>query len=444
MNFLARSLAYLAVKAAAISSKPFSAMNHDMVRMVFGAPTAAGVTVDDESMMRVGAAWACRRILSETIGSIPWAIYKRTGDRNAERDDDHPLSAVLINSPNAEQTDVEFREALSMGLTGRGNSYTHIDRTGKRIASLMPISPKKVQTLRKGPGVHSSESSIADGDIFHRIDDRGRYVDLPQEKVWHVKGFGEGTLVGLSPIGAAKEALGGALAMERFANSFFAQGGKPAGIVTIPNFLKPDQRPIARENLQQMMGGLGNAHKFALFEGGMKPEPWGDMPFDEMEFIAGRKFSIQEVCRFYRIPPHMVADLDKATFSNIEHLSQEFVMFTLMPYFTRIEASAKKWLFSPEDRSKYFLRFNYEGLLRADSAGRAAFYASALQNGWLNRNEVRGLENRNRSDAEGMDDYTIQSNMAFVDQLTDMVAAKLTQQQRGLGAPPQQAQPPSA
>jgi HK97 family phage portal protein len=247
-------------------------------------------------------------------------------------------------------------------------------------------------------------------------------IDLPREKVWHVKGFGNG-IEGLSPLGAARESAGFALAMQEFGSRFFSQGGMPAGIVSIPGQLNKTQREEARENLQRVLAGLGNAHKFALFEQGMKPEAWGNTPLKDMEFMMLMQFSVPEICRFFRVPPHMVADLSRATFSNIEHLSQEFVMFTLMPYFTRIEASVSRWLMRPRERGKLFLRFNFEGLLRADSKGRAEFYASALQNGWMNRNEVRGKEKFNR--VEGLDGYTVQTNMAPVDKLEGLADAQI-------------------
>jgi len=223
-------------------------------------------------------------------------------------------------------------------------------------------------------------------------------------------------LVGLSPLGAAREALGFAIATDEFGARFFSQGAMPSGVVTLDKFLTPDQRVIARDNLNQLMSGLGNAHKFALFEGGMKPEPWANMPLEDMQFVALRKFSLQEICRFYRIPPHMVADLDRATFSNIEHMSQEFVTYTMMPYFTRYEASVRRWLMSAADRERgLYLRFNFEGLLRADSTARAAFLSSMLQNGIMTRNEARAKENLNQSDEEGMDDFTIQANMMSIE-----------------------------
>lgn len=369
----------------------------------------------EEASLRISAAWACMRIIAESIGALPWAIYERDAEGNAQRADDHELADILLRSPNADMTNVEFREALALNLAQHGNSYSFIERTerSQRILALYPLRSRDVRPMRKTGG--NTQLQIPEGTVFFRVSDRGKPEDLPREKVWHVKGFGNDGLVGLSPLGAAREAMGGALAAEEFSNIFFAQGGLPAGTVSYPGWLTKEQRELAREALQRLVGGLGAAHRFALFEGGTKPEPWQGMNMEDMQFLALRKFSVLEICRFFRMPPHMVADLDRATFSNVEHLSQDFVAQTLLPYLTRIEASVGKWLFSSRDRGSHFLRFNFEGLLRADSAGRAAFYASALQNGYMTRNEVRAKENLNRVD--GLDEFTCQTNLAPVEDI---------------------------
>lgn len=402
---------------AAYSGTAFGAANGAAIQAAFGGSTSsAGRHVNAETAMTLSAVWSCMRILSETIGSLPWSLYRRGARDDAEKATDHPLNEVLTVSPNVDMTSAEYREALVLSLCRAGNAYSFIEGGGLRgnVSSLYPLTAADVQMKRK----QGSNTSLAipERTVFYTFNDRGRYEDYPREKVWHVKGFGEG-LVGLSPLSYAREAIGFALATDEFGSRFFAQGGKPSGIVTIPNFLTKDQRDIARENLQQMLGGVTNAHKFALFEGGMKPEPWGDMPLDDMQFLLLRKFSVQEICRIYRVPPHMVADLEKATFSNIEHQSQEFVQYTLMPYFTRIEASVAKWLLKPEDRKTHFLRFNADGLLRGDSAARGELYSKALTNGWMNRNEVRAKENMNRVELTEMDEYTVQVAMVGIEDM---------------------------
>jgi HK97 family phage portal protein len=406
-------------------------MDHDLMKKVSrgGDVATSGKVVTDESAMGVSAAWACRRILSETIGAIPWGMYKKDAKGNSEPAHDHPLHEVLTASPNSEQTPVEFKEMKVMGLTGTGNAYSYIDRLGGRVASLTPFETR-VKPMRKGPGVQS-KLALRDGEVFFRVfTGASGHEDLPRDKVWQVKGFGNSRLEGLSPIGAAREAMGAAMAAEEFANRFFLQGGFPAGIVTIPNILKDDQREVARENLRQMVTGLGKSHSFALFENGMKPEPWEPMNLEDMQFIMVRKFSVLEVCRFFRVPPHMVAELEKgASYASIEQMSQDFVMFTLLPYFTRFEAACTKWLLTPKDRAQgYYLRFNFEGLLRADSKSRAEFLSTMVNNGMMSRNEARAKENLNRVADKNMDAYTVQTAMIPIE--------KLGEQQKPAPLPP--------
>ena len=377
--------------------------------------TSSGKTVTEDSASKTSAVWACRKIIAEALGMLPWSMFVKDSKGNAEKADDHPLQDVLVYSPNRDQTSVEFRESMAMGLTGDGNAYSVIERMGKRVTSLTPIF--NVTPMRKR-GSNTNEPSIRDGDVFFRFSDRGQQTDLPRERVWQVKGVGPDLLRGLPPILAAREAIGGAMAMEEFANRLFAQGALPAGTVTFPGWLTPAQKIEAQEALTRMVGGLGNAHQVALFQGGMKPEPWGSVNLEELQLIVARRYSVLEICRYYNVPPHMVAELEKgASYASIEQMSMEFLMRTLMPYFTRIEGSVWKWLIPAEDRRKFFLRFNYEGLLRADSKGRAEMYASAVQNGWMSRNEVRGKENLNH--VEGLDGFTAQTNLASVERIVE-------------------------
>lgn len=434
-NFLVKALSFLALKAAGVSSASYRASDAEFVRW-FGNVSKSGRAVTEDAAMGLSAVWSCIRILSETLGALPWALYKRDKSGNAAKTEDHPLHDVLIRSPNEDMTSTEFRESMVLNLCQRGNAYARIQRSGGEIMSLYPLRASRVRP-RRGKSGEVYYEVLEDGGVTRRVE---------RSDIWHVKGFGADGLEGLSPLAAARETMGFALATEDYGSAFFAQGGAPAGVVSIPQTLVADQAELAREKLNRLLGGLGNAHRFALLDGGMKLEPWGGMPLEDMQFILLRRFSVQEICRFYRVPPHMVADLERATFSNIEHMSQEFVQFTLMPYFTRFEASAAKWLLSAEDVAKgYFLRFNFEGLLRADSAGRATLYSQALQNGWMSRNEVRAKENLNN--VEGLDVYTVQTNLAPVGAIEDMADAQIAATRRpaaAIAAPVPDAMPAAA
>ena len=377
------------------------------------SPSASGKAVNESSVRGIAAAWACQRILAESIGMIPWAMFRKDSLGNADKADDHWLQDVLVGSPNRDQTTVEFRESLVLGLCNNGNAYSVVERNGRRVTSLTPLASSRVDPMRKRGS--NTKLNLRDGEKFFRVNDRGMPEDFPSDKIWHVHGFGSDTLKGLSPIGA--------LAMEEFANRFFSQGGMPSGTVTFPGWLTPAQKIEAQEALNKMVGGLGNAHQVALFQGGMKPEPWNTMNLEEMQFLLARKFSVLEICRFYLVPPHRVAELEKgASYASIEQMSQEFVQYTLYPYFTRFEASVQKWLLPVEERQRFFLRFNFEGLLRAATKERYEAHASAVQNGWKSRNEVRMLENMNRVD--GLDGFTAQTNLASVEKIVEGAVGK--------------------
>lgn len=382
-------------------------------RLLASARSVTGKVVDDESAMRVTTVWACNKVLAESVAMLPWAIYERLEGGNARKLDDHPLADVLVDSPNADMTAQELLEAGQLNLGLHGNAYHLVERAGGRVTSLYPLPATDVVPQR------NQET----GEISYRWNDRGRWETLPRERVWHVKGFGGNGLVGLSPLGAAREAFGLAMAAEEFQARFFGQGGRPSAVVKVPTWLDEDQRTIARENLQKLLGGLDNAFKFHLLEGGMELEPWGQA-LDDLQFAELRQLQVREICRIYRVPPHMVADLAQATFNNMEQLSLEFVTYTLMPWLTRWERSAARWLLAPEERRRLFVRFNFEALLRADSAGRAELYSKAVQNGWMTRNEVRAKENMNS--AAGLDEFTVQVNLSPIEQLAAAIAARPT------------------
>ena len=416
-NLLYRAMDFFGSRKTATASRTFTPVDAELSRILSSGATSSGKAVNEQTALSLATAWSCMRIITEAIGCLPWGIYQKDASGNAV-EKDHPLSAVLMGSPNQDQTPVEFKESIALALCGAGNAYNLKSALGNEVVSLMPVQSSAMSVFRKRGS--NTTLAVPDGTAVFRMKQEGGVTkDYTRADIWQIKGFGGNPLVGLSPVGVVREAVGFALAAEDFGARFFSQGGRPGGIVSVAGWLNDNQRSIARENLQQAMAGLDNAHRFLLFEGGMKPEPWGDLSLEDMAYIAVRKFSVNEMCRIWRVPPHMVAELQGgASFASVEQLSQEFVMFTLLPYLTRIESSVKRWLFNEQDRQRWFLRFRYEGLLRADSAARANFYASALQNGYMTRNEVRALENLNRVD--GLDEYTAQLNLAPVEMLGEL------------------------
>jgi HK97 family phage portal protein len=404
---------WTARKSAAYAGVELSLSNPKGWSGLLGNSTYAGKTVNDETAMQISVVWACIKILSESVGALPLGIFEKEKNGNAHQVD-HPLSEILIDAPNADMTSQEFREAKQTNLGLRGNGYSLKElRPNGNVASLYPIPAQNCVP----------EKDRETGLIFYKFLDRGKWETLPREKIWHIKGFGSTGLMGYSPIAMARQAMGLSLATEEFGSRFFSQGAKPSGLVKIPTWLKEDQRAIARENIAKFWQGLENAQKLVLLEGGMDYESVS-MPLEDAQFLQTRRFQLHEICRIYRVPPHMVADLERATFSNIEQMSLEFVQFTLLPWLTRWERSAERWLLKPEERGRFFIRLNFEGMLRADSQARADYLTKLVANGLMSRNEARAKENMNGVQGDGMDAYTVQSNMIGVDEL-DAIAKSM-------------------
>jgi HK97 family phage portal protein len=415
MSWMQRAALWLGQKATAYGSVSVDTTSPKMAHFVGGQPTITGKVINDDTMMRITTAYACVRIIAETIGCVTLDIFERKENGNAEKVKDHDLGEILINGPNSEMTGMVYRECMGTNLAARGNAYSLIERRSKgQVSSLFPFPASRV-SVRK--------DSTTGWEVKYGVDDRGKTEWYPSEKIWHWKGFGYNGLMGLSPLQSAREALGLAIAGEEAEARLFANGLSASAILSIPQFLKPEQRKQADEILAGMHAGLTNFGKPYLLEGGMKVEDGIFAPRDA-QFLELRRFQISELCRLWRISPHMIADLERATNNNIEQLSLEFAMYTMLPYYRRIEEEARQ-LFIPGDKRKYFVRFNYESLLRADSAARAALYNIMLQNGVLTRNEVRALENRNSEKTKGMDDFTVQLNMVPIDKLEEAQKAKV-------------------
>jgi HK97 family phage portal protein len=405
----------------------FSPTDQATIERLFGRSTYTGRAVTDDYAMAVSTVWRCVQLISQTVGSLPWAVFERLGPESAREVDDHWLADILVHSPNADMDRLQFREAKTANLAFRGNTYSLKEfRNDGTVSSLYPMPSKEVTPKR----------DRETGEMRYVFSDRGKPVEYPREKVFHVRLFGFDGLVGLSPLGNSRHAIALAAAAEEFGSRFFANGARISGTVTIPDWLEDEQREKAKKNLEENWSGLENAHRLRLLEGGMKYEQASATP-GEAQHNELRLFQIRDICRFFGVPPHLVFDLEHGSYNNVETLASEWVMFGLLPYLVRFELAAVKQLLRPAERRKFFVRFNFEGLLRANSQERAQFYNIMLQNGVFTRNQVRQKENLNRADAPGMDDYTVQSNMALIQFLEAMVkAGAASGRGDGAGAPP--------
>ena len=373
----------------------------------FFGGTTSGKAVTERSAMQMTAVYSCVRILAEAIAGLPLHLYRYTPDGSKVKAVDHPLYLLLHDEPNPEMSSFVFRETLMTHLLLWGNAYAQIIRNGKgEVVALYPLMPNRMSVDRDAHGQLYYTYTRASDEAKTMT---GTTVLLPPSDVLHIPGLGFDGLVGYSPIAMAKNAIGLAIATEEYGAKFFANGAAPSGVLEHPGTIKDPSR--VREAWMSQFGGSANSGKVAVLEEGMKYTPISISP-EQAQFLETRKFQINEIARIFRVPPHMVGDLEKSSFSNIEQQSLEFVKYTLDPWVIRWEQSIQRALLRPEEKKRYFAKFNVEGLLRGDYQSRMNGYAVARQNGWMSANDIRELENLDRIPAEaGGDLYLVNGNM---------------------------------
>ena len=386
--------------------KPTNSTAGGAYRFLFGGSTS-GKSVTERSSMQMTAVYSCVRILAEAVAGLPLHLYKYNESGGKERAAENQLYFLLHDEPNPEMTSFVFRETLMTHLLLWGNAYAQLIRNGKgEVIALYPLMPNRMTVDRDNKGRlyyqywrGKDEAKLS----------RDNIVILQPSDVLHIPGLGFDGLVGYSPIAMAKNAVGMAIACEEYGAKFFANGATPGGILEHPGIVKDPAR--VRESWNAVYQGSGNAHRIAVLEEGMKYTPIGISP-EQAQFLETRKFQINEIARIFRVPPHMVGDLEKSSFSNIEQQSLEFVKYTLEPWLVRWEQAMVRSLLSKSEKEQYFIKFNVDGLLRGDYESRMNGYATARQNGWMSANDIRQLENLDRiSAAEGGDLYLINGNM---------------------------------
>lgn len=379
----------------------------------FFGGTTSGKAVTERSAMQMTAVYSCVRILAEAIAGLPLHLYHYNDSGGKEKAIDHPLYWLLHDEPNPEMSSFVFRETLMTHLLLWGNAYAQIIRNGKgEVVALYPLMPNKMTVDRDKDGklyyqyLKSSDEAATMPNTS---------VILKPADVLHIPGLGFDGLVGYSPIAMAKNSIGMAIACEEYGARFFSNGAAPGGVLEHPGTVKDPQR--IRDSWNNSFMGTGNAHKVAVLEEGMKYTPIAISP-NEAQFLETRKFQINEIARIFRVPPHMVGDLEKSSFSNIEQQSLEFVKYTLDPWVIRWEQSLARILFTDDEKKRYFFKFNVEGLLRGDYQSRMNGYATARQNGWMSTNDIRELENLDRIPKEqGGDLYLVNGNMLPLDNI---------------------------
>ena len=378
--------------------KPRASLNGGGYSFFFGS-TASGKAVNERSAMQMSAVYACVRVIAETIASLPLHIYEAT-DAGSRKANEHPLYRLLHDEPNTEMTSFIWREVMLSHLLLYGNSYCQILRSGRsKIVGLYPLLPDHMAVDRDTKGKLTYTYTTSEG----------RTVLLAPEDVLHIPGLGFDGVMGYSPIALEKAAIGLGIAAEEYGSKFFQNGARPSGILTHPNTVK-DPASL-RASWNAAYGGSSNASRVAVLEEGMTFVPLS-MPNNEAQFLETRKFQVTEICRIFRVPPHMIGDLERATFSNIESQNISFAVHTIRPWLVRIEQAINKTLIPENEKGRYYVQFNIDGLMRGDYKSRMEGYAIARQNGWMSANDIRALENLNPiSEEEGGNAYLVNGNM---------------------------------
>lgn len=369
--------------------------------------TPGEIQVNETTALQHGAVYSCVKVLSETIASLPLHVYERNGNTR-QINSAHHVDFILSNQPNRWMTSFIFREIMMTNLCLNGNAYAFIERNGgNKPISLHWLNKEDVDIVSYKK------------DIYYKVKDQG-IVQL--EDMIHIPAFTLDGIVGLSPIAAARENIQLGLASQKFGHHFFKNGANLNGYITVPEVLTDEAYDRLKNSWDQRYSGHGKSSQTAILEQGSKYERIG-IPPEDAQFLETRKFQVNEIARIFRVPPHMIGDLEKATFSNIEHQSIEFVTHTIRPWLVRWEQELNRKLFRQDERGKMYVKFNTNALLRGDAKARGDFYARLFNVGAISQNDIRALEDMNA--VEGGDRYFVPLNMiptTKVDQHLDMKA----------------------
>jgi len=380
-----------------------------------GVQSTAGQTVSAQTMLQLSAVWGCTRLIAETIATLPLAMHERSssGKRPAPQ---HWLHGIIHDAPNPESTASVHWESTVAAMLLRGNARAEKLVIGKRVVGLRFLAPDRLRISRR-----------ADGQLEYRYTEAaGAQREIPPERIWNVPGFSLDGVSGVSVVTHGANVFGAAMAADQAASATFKNGLLPTTYFKLERVLTPQQRKDFRDNLKEVSGSL-NAGKSPLLEGGMTVGGVGINPNDA-QLLESRAFSVEEICRWFRVPPFMVGHSEKSTSwgTGIEQQMIGFLTFTLGPWLRRIEQAISKDLLSPAERARFYPKFAVEGLLRADSTGRSAFYSAMVNNGILTRDEVRELEDREPMGGNAAV-LTVQTAMAPLDSIAqsgDAAAAR--------------------
>lgn len=369
----------------------------------------AGQSVTETTMLSLSTVWACSRLIAETISTLPLSLYEKRPDGGRRVAATHPIHTLIHSRPNAETTACVHWESTVAAMLLRGNARAERLEVGGRLVGLEFLAPSRLVV-----------TSYPDGSARYLYrEDNGRQREIPASKIFNIPGFSLDGKQGVSVVTYSANVMGNALAAEEASGKMFQNGLMPTTFFKLPQILRKEQREEFRASIDAISGAV-NAGKRPVLEGGMDVGQIGINPNDA-QLLESRAHSVEEICRWFRVPPHMVGHANTTVWgSGIEQQNLGFLIYTLRAWLTRIEQAINKDLLTPAEQTRYYAEFNVEGLLRGDSKARSEFYASALQNGYMNRNQVAAKENG--EPIPGGDIYTVQSNLIPLDKVGQNVA----------------------
>ena len=370
----------------------------------------ANVTFSDDRAMQITAVYACVKIITQTVSTLPLFMYEKTATGRILVDD-HPVHDLFRISPNNLMTPLDFRQAMTAQLCLYGNAYALIERNGKRITSLTPFRVGCMTPVR------------IDNEVFYDLQTNKGLVRFTADQVLHIKAFGTDGIVGLSPLRYGAQAFGTTVATEQHAAHSFSSGGRPSGVLSTDRILLAEQR----EQIKAIYENVQTSDGLFVLEGGTTYQAIS-IPPDDLQMLESRKFQLSEIARMFGVPAFLINDTEKSTSwgTGIEQQNLGFLAYGLRAYLVQWEAAINSALFTRAEQKKYYVEHAVEGLLRADSAARATFYTQMVSNGLLTRNEIRSLENF--PPIEGANELTAQVNMAPLDKLGQVQDAGIQKQ----------------
>jgi len=384
----------------------------DYIRYAYGgADSSAGIIVNPQTAMQAASVYACIKVLAESIAQLSIELFTGDAIKGKTPNDGDGLLDLLRYQPNEWQTSTEFMEMMVTHLNLRGNAYAYVTRTTRgRVVEMIPLHPDFVQVTQE------STNGAAWKIVYRASTNGGGMYMFDASEILHVRGLTMNGYMGISPIAYAREAIGLALATEQFGSRLFKNGAKMSGILTHPGTPSRDMVQMISDSFDSQSSGE-NAHRTALLTGGMTFEKISMTP-DDSQFLDTRKYQRTEIAGLFRVPPHKIGDLERATFSNIEQQSLDFATYSLAPWCKRIELAVRRCVFTQKQRDAGLTaKFNLRELLRGDSAATSAYLTSGINAGWLTRNEARAIEDYNPID--GLDEPLRPLNMVENDDVPE-------------------------